>query len=71
MTVSTEKLTRMAEQITANMNYGEDTEILATKVADHINKFWDERMKSAFKQYANQHKDNLSAELQAAVSKID
>ena len=71
MTVSTEKLTRMAEQITANMNYGEDTEILASKVAEHINKFWDERMKSAFKHYASEHKDSFSLELQAAVSKID
>jgi hypothetical protein len=71
MTVSTEKLSRMAEQITANMNYGEDTEILAGKVADHINRFWDERMKSAFKSYASEHKDCFSPGLQAAVSKID
>ena len=71
MTVSTEKLTRMAEQITANMDYGEDTEILAAKVAEHINKFWDERMKSAFKHYANEHKHDFSAGLQGAVSKID
>lgn len=70
MTVQTEKLTRMAEQISANMNYGEDTEIVADKVAEHINKFWDERMKSAFKEHAVRHQDEFSAELRAAVSKL-
>jgi hypothetical protein len=67
MTVSTEKLVRMAEQITANMNYGEPTEIVAAKVADHINKFWDERMTSEFKVYARNHEGELSIELQAAI----
>ena len=71
MTVNTDKLARMAEQITANMDYGEGTEIVATKVADHINRFWDVRMRSAFKEYASNHKDGFSIELQAAVSKLD
>ena len=71
MTVSTEKLARMAEQITANMNYGEDIEIVANKVADHINKFWDQRMIVAFREYAKQHQDDLSGELQAAVLKLN
>ena len=67
MTVNTKKLARMAEQITANMNYGEPTGILAAKVADHINKFWDERMISEFKVYAGNHESELSMELQAAI----
>ncbi len=71
MTVSTEKLVRMAEQITANMNYGEPTEIISRKVANHINKFWDQRMIAAFKEYAAGHQGNLSNELQAAVLKLD
>ena len=71
MTVSTEKLARMAEQITANMNYGEDIEIVASKVAEHINKFWDQRMIAAFKEYAARHHEDFSAELNAAVLKLD
>jgi len=71
MTVNTDKLVRMAEQITANMNYGEGTEIVAGKVADHINKFWDVRMRSAFKEYAVEHKDGFSVELETAVSQLD
>jgi hypothetical protein len=71
MTVKTEKLTRMAEQIAANMNYGEDTEIVAAKVAEHINKFWDQRMKSALREYAAEHKGEFSSELRAAISKLE
>ena len=67
MTVSTKKLVRMAEQITANMNYGEARDIVAAKVADHINKFWDERMTSEFKRYAKNHPNEFSIELQAAI----
>ena len=71
MTVNTNKLLRMAEQITANMNYGGDTEIVAAKVADHINRFWDERMKSAIKDCAGDHQHTLSVELRAAIAKVD
>jgi len=71
MTVKTEKLTRMAEQIAANMNYGEDTEIVAAKVAEHINKFWDERMKLAFREHAAEHQGEFSAELRATISKLE
>ncbi len=71
MTVSNEKLTRMAEQITANMNYGEDTEIVADKVADHINRFWDQRMILAFKAHADGHRESFSKALQAAVLKLN
>ncbi len=71
MTVSDKKLARMAEQIAANMNYGEDTDVVAGKVAQHINLFWDERMKSAFKVYASTQQENFSVELQAAVSKLE
>ncbi|MBE9539769.1 MAG: formate dehydrogenase subunit delta [Proteobacteria bacterium] len=71
MTVSTEKLARMAQQIAANMNYGEDIEIVGSKVAEHINKFWDQRMITAFREYAAQHREEFSAELNAAVLKLD
>jgi len=71
MTVNTEKLVRMAEQITANMNYIDDKDKVAARVADHITKFWDERMTKALIAYAATHKGELSAELQGAVSKLE
>ena len=71
MTVNTDKLVRMAEQITANMNYTDDKQVVAAKVADHLNKFWDKRMKTAIKNYALEHNQQLSSPLQAAVSQLE
>jgi len=70
MTVNTDKLVRMAEQITANMNYTEDKQVVAAKVADHLEKFWDIRMKTAIKDYACEHGEDLSSPLKAAVSQL-
>ena len=43
--MSTDKLRRMADQIALNFKaIGHDNAVLAT--ADHINKFWDPRMKA-------------------------
>ena len=36
MTVKTDKLVRMAEQISANMAYTDDDHIVATRIADHL-----------------------------------
>ena len=49
MTVNVEKLTKMARDIIANMNYIDDPAIVAAKAADHINRFWDPRMKAALR----------------------
>jgi hypothetical protein len=68
MTVNNEKLLKMAEQITANMAFTDDQAVVAAKVADHLNRFWDPRMKSAFKDYAQAHSEQLSPTQQAAVS---
>jgi formate dehydrogenase subunit delta len=70
MTVNNEKLLKMAEQITANMAFTDDREVVAAKVADHLNRFWDPRMKAAFADYAREHNEQLSPTLQAAVLKI-
>ncbi len=71
MTVSIDKLLRMAEQITANMNYTDDTKVVAAKVADHLGKFWDERMISALKSYAQNHEEELSPPLRDAISLLE
>ena len=70
MTVDAEKLVRMAEQITANMNYTEDEAVVAAKVADHLTRFWDPRMKAALRSYAGKNPAALSALLQAAIDQV-
>ena len=71
MTVKIEKLLKMAEQITANMAFTDDQEVVAAKVADHLNRFWDPRMKAAIKGYARENADQLSPPLQAALSQLN
>lgn len=47
MTVSTEKLVRMAEDIAANVTAGDDVQLTAERTADHLRRFWDPRMRRA------------------------
>jgi formate dehydrogenase subunit delta len=68
MTVSIDKLLRMAEQIAANMAYTDDQAVVAAKVADHLNRFWDPRMKAALREYAESADAALSPVLQEAVA---
>ncbi len=68
MTVSVDKLKKMAEQITANMAYTDDDSMVAAKVADHLNRFWDPRMKAALREHAATSPADLSPALQEAVT---
>ena len=70
MTVDAAKLVRMAEQITANMAYTDDVALVAARVADHLNRFWDPRMRQAITQIANRDADDLSPALKAAVPQL-
>ena len=70
MTVDAAKLVRMAEQITANMAYTEDVELVAARVADHLNRFWDPRMRQAMAELADGGANQLSPALQAAVRQL-
>ena len=70
MTVNIEKLVKMAEQITANMSYTDDQDVVAAKVADHLGRFWDPRMKEAIIAHAETHGGDLSPPLRAAVAKL-
>ncbi len=70
MTVETDKLLKMAEQITANMNYSDDEALVAAKIADHLQRFWDPRMKTALIELFQQEPDSLSPLLQAAIVKM-
>lgn len=71
MTVPTDKLLRMAEQITTNMAYTDDTEVVAEKIADHLYRFWDPRMLAALKACNNEQAESLSPALAAAVLRLE
>ena len=70
MTVNVKKLVKMAEDITANMSYTDDREIVADKVANHLDRFWDPRMKQAISDYAAESNSALTASLRLAVSRL-
>ncbi len=70
MTVDSAKLVRMAEQIAANLAYTDDVPLVAARVADHLNRFWDPRMRHALVEIANGEADRLSPVLKAAVARL-
>ena len=70
MTVDTRKLVKMAEDITNNMAYTDDQEIVANKIADHLNRFWDPRMKNAISEYAAQPTSTLTPPLRLAIGRL-
>ena len=70
MTVGIDKLLKMAEQITANMAFTDDEAVVAAKVANHLNRFWDPRMKQALGEYAERPDSELSPPLREAVSQL-
>ena len=70
MTVKISKLVKMAEDITANMSYTNDLEVVASKVADHLNRFWDPRMKAAIIEYQDDENSELTATLRLAIPQL-
>ena len=70
MTVAAAKLVRMAEQITANLAYTDDLSIVSARVADHLNRFWDPRMRQALIEHCNQEVDALSPALRMALPQL-
>jgi formate dehydrogenase subunit delta len=70
MTVKISKLVKMAEDITANMSYTNDQEVVASKVADHLNRFWDPRMKAAIIEYQDDENSELTATLRLAIPQL-
>ena len=72
MSVSMEKLIRMAEQISANISIDEDSQRKGEKLALHMKKFWDPRMRQNFLEYArsDQGAGTLSPALAAAAEHL-
>ena len=70
MAVKREKLIKMAEQISDNMRFSDDAEQVAEKIADHINRFWDPRMRQSLLALSLEQQQALSSELQIAMKKV-
>jgi formate dehydrogenase subunit delta len=70
MTVKNDKLVRMAEQVAANLHYDDDQEGLIARVTDHLNRFWDPRMKAAIRAHVDQGDAEISDTLRAAVARL-
>ena len=67
MSMDPHKLLKMAEQITANMNYTDDKNVVAAKVADHLRRFWDPRMQATLCNHAKTSGAELSETLKTAL----
>lgn len=67
MTVAAEKLIRMAEQIAANVSISDDEDEVATRLAEHLQKFWDPHMRTEILKHAEAHPATLSPVLAAAL----
>lgn len=70
MTVNADKLVRMAQQIADNNSFTPDVGVVAAKVADHIQRFWDPRMKQQIIDYAAHPEAQLSEVVKKAVGQI-
>jgi len=64
------KLLKMGEQIVANCSFSSDQEAVIEKVADHLQRFWDPRMRTAIKEHLNENPDTASELLSSAVSRL-
>jgi hypothetical protein len=70
MTVDVKKLEKMARQIIANMNYIDDPAIVAAKAADHMNRFWDPRMKAALRDHGAENSEEFEPLLQDVIHQL-
>lgn len=58
--MNTDYLIKMINQIVANFSYAKDEEKIVDLTVDHLQKFWDPRMKQAFIEYAEQDDHDMS-----------
>ena len=65
-----EKLVRMTNQIAANFSYLPDQEQAATRVADHLQRFWDPMMRSEIIEHFNAGGTDLSETARLAIKKM-
>jgi len=65
------KLLKMGEQIVDNCSFSDDKEAVAAKVADHLQRFWDPRMRTAIKKNLETNPEAASDVLKNAVQQLN
>jgi len=70
MTVNADKLVRMGEQVAANLRFDDDEDGLIERLADHLQRFWDPRMKAAIQEHCARERADISPALRAAVVRM-
>jgi len=65
------KLLNMGEQIVDNCSFSDDNEVVAAKVADHLQRFWDPRMRTAIKKNLETNPGVASDVLKKAVEQLN
>lgn len=70
MSVEVKKLIQMGEQIVVNLSYSNDEEQTIERVRNHLQRFWDPRMRSALADYARLDDPELSAILREASRRL-
>ena len=70
MTVEATKLVRMAGQIAANITASKDPQVITDKLVDHLQRFWDPRMRQQFVDYAKATESELDPILADAADRL-
>ncbi|MFK8030110.1 MAG: formate dehydrogenase subunit delta [Gammaproteobacteria bacterium] len=70
MSDKAEKLVRKAQQIADNNSFTPDLDVVAQKVAEHIQKYWDPRMKQDILDYAQSDEALISDVVERAIRQI-
>jgi hypothetical protein len=68
--MDTKKLVRMANQIAANLDYGQDRAQLCASVADHLRRFWSPDMRQEIVAQHRAGTAELGEAAAAAVAKL-
>ena len=63
-------LIKMLNQVTENLTQGDEDEVAAARVADHLKRFWAPGMKERIKSYAEDSGEELSPVARLAVAEI-
>lgn len=71
MTVAADKLITMVNQIWSNMDFGQGQHQVVEKVADHLQRFWDPRMRKSLIDYCRRDQDQMDAGLLKLIEKLE
>ncbi len=63
-------LIKMANQISDNLSHNDNAEVAATRIADHMTRFWAPSMKAKIVSYAEEDGEELNEATRLAIQQI-